>query len=181
MVALANRGQVITSDTTTMTLSPWLRSRVRELDSLTVKGKGSDIGIYELICDAEDEVTTLSTRLAVPPARIRLKHDARTLELGPEAEVVTLGRDPGSDVVIADRLASRAHARIERRRDKFVLIDQSTNGSYVTFEGEAEILVRREMLTLRGSGRISFGHAYSVDPTEVVSFVCGAWAGLTQS
>ena len=64
------------------------------------------------------------------------------------------------------------HAKIERRRDKFVFIDQSSNGSYITFKGENEILLRREELLLRGSGSISFGHTYSKDPSEVVEFFC---------
>ena len=61
-------------------------------------------------------------------------------------------------MVIGDRMASRQHARIERRRDKFVLIDHSTNGTYCTVHGENEIELRREEFTLRGRGRISFGH-----------------------
>jgi adenylate cyclase len=74
--------------------------------------------------------------------------------------------------VIADRKASRLHARIERRRDKFVLIDHSSNGTYVTVQGEAEIALRREELALRGRGQISFGHAYEDDPSEVLGFSC---------
>jgi predicted component of type VI protein secretion system len=41
-------------------------------------------------------------------------------------------------------MASRMHARIERRRDKFVLVDQSSNGTYVRIDGEPEIQLRRE-------------------------------------
>jgi predicted component of type VI protein secretion system len=107
-----------------------------------------------------------------PPARIRLSHGERDLALGETNSVVTLGRDPQCDLVIGDRMASRLHARIERRRDKFVLVDQSTNGTYVTVEGEPEIRLRREDLILRGRGHVSFGHAYLKDPTEVVAFSC---------
>ena len=45
------------------------------------------------------------------------------------------------------------HARIERRRDKFVLIDHSSNGTYVTMESEPEIALRREEMVLRGRGQ----------------------------
>jgi len=74
--------------------------------------------------------------------------------------------------VIADKLASRLHAKIERRRDKFVLVDQSSNGTYVTVDGEHEILLRREELLLRGRGRVSFGHSYEADPVETLAFAC---------
>jgi adenylate cyclase len=64
------------------------------------------------------------------------------------------------------------HARIERRRDKFVLVDQSSNGTYVTVEGEPEIELRREEMILRGCGHLSFGHAYQDDSGEVLAFSC---------
>jgi len=87
---------------------------------------------------------------------------------------VTLGRDPQCDVVITDKMASRMHARIERRRDKFVIVDQSSNGTYVTVDGEREILLRREELILRGKGHISFGHAHQPGTGDaVLRFVCG--------
>jgi predicted component of type VI protein secretion system len=90
---------------------------------------------------------------------------------------VAIGRDAQNDVVVADRLASRTHARIERRRDKFVLVDQSSNGTFVTIEGEPEVQLRREELMLRGRGRISFGHSYAADPAETVAFVFVAGDG----
>jgi adenylate cyclase len=173
MVGLAKGGQVILSEWTSNALSSWLRARTRELDAMTVKGKVQDIGIFELVCVGEEELTAVSTRLQSPPARMRLQHGTRDIALGPEHSTLSFGRDPQSDVVIADRLASRSHARIERRRDKFVLIDQSTNGTYVTFEGEPEIHLRREELVLRGRGHVAFGHSHKTDPTEVVTFVCG--------
>jgi len=73
------------------------------------------------------------------------------------------------DIVIADRKASREHARIERRRDKFVLVDVSSNGTFVTFQGEAEMAVKREEVLLRGADR-SARDPYSADPTEVAAF-----------
>jgi predicted component of type VI protein secretion system len=72
--------------------------------------------------------------------------------------------------VLADRKASRVHARIERRRDKFLLVDQSSNGTYVTFAGESEIVLRREELILRGHGQIAFGHSIAESSEEIVEF-----------
>jgi len=173
MVGLAKAGQVITSSETVEALSPWLRSRFRELDSLTVKGKAEDIRICELLWqESADELTALSTRPKSQPAKMWLRLGERQIELTESQDALTLGRDLQCDVVIADRMASRMHARIERRRDKFVLIDQSSNGTYVTVEGEKEILVRREELVLRGRGNISFGHAAQPGATEVLTYSC---------
>ncbi len=172
MVALAKGGQVITSGETAAALSPWLRPRLREVDSLTVKGKSQEIGIFELLWESADEMTALSTRPKIAPTRIRLAHEGREFDVPEGQSVVTLGRDPASDVVIADRMASRMHARIERRRDKFVVVDQSSNGTYVTVDGEREILLRREELILRGRGHITFGHANAGGAGEVLRFQC---------
>jgi hypothetical protein len=65
------------------------------------------------------------------------------------------------------------HGRIERRRDRFVLVDHSSNGTFLTVDGEEEISLRREEFVLRASGRISFGHRYAADPREIVEFACG--------
>jgi adenylate cyclase len=173
MVALAKGGQVITSGETAGALSPWLRARVRELDRLTVKGKVEDIGIFELLWqDSADELTALTTRPKFSPAKLELTLGERRIDLDDALPAVTFGRDPTSDVVISDKMASRIHARIERRRDKFVLIDQSSNGTYVTVDGEREIMLRREELILRGRGHISFGHGYRAEPGEVLRFSC---------
>ena len=56
-------------------------------------------------------------------------------------------------------MASRVHCKIEYRRGQFFLIDQSTNGTYVTVEGDAEIMLKREQLLLRGRGVICLGHS----------------------
>jgi adenylate cyclase len=173
MVALAKREQVITSATTADALAPWMRERVRELDTLTVKGKTKDIRIFELMWQEGDEdQTAMVSRWKPLPAHIVLRHGAKEIVLDESATTITFGRDDENDVVIADRKASRLHARVERRRDKFVIIDVSSNGTFVTVDGEPEIMLRREELTLRGRGRVSFGHAHLDDPAEFVAYSC---------
>jgi len=96
-----------------------------------------------------------------------LRHAGKEIVLGAERPSAMVGRDPSCDLVIADPKASRQHAKLEKRRDKFFLVDQSTNGTYVTFSGEAEIALRREEVMLRRSGRIVFGHGASADAESV--------------
>jgi len=174
MTALAKAQQVILSADTAAALSPLIRARTRQIDLLTVKGKQQDIAICELIWQSsEADLTALSTRpIRHREARIRLSYASREIELGETRSSVTLGRDQQNDVVIGDKMASRMHARIERRRDKFVLIDQSSNGTYVRIDGEPEIQVRREEMILRGRGRVSFGHSHNSEGDEVLTFSC---------
>jgi hypothetical protein len=173
MAALAKREQIILSSHTVAALAPALRARVREIDTLSVKGKTQDIGIFELMWqDSDADLTALATRWKPLPARIVLRHGAAERILDESATTITLGRDAQNDIVIADRKASRLHARVERRRDKFVIVDQSSNGTFVTVDGEPEIMLRREELMLRGRGRVAFGHAHADDPVEFLAYSC---------
>ena len=172
LVGFANRAQVITSADTAAALSPWLRARTRELDSVTVRGKQRDIRIFELLWqDAPEDLTALASRHAMPPARMRLFHAGHERLLGDDSVTVAMGRDAQNDIVIADRMASRMHARVERRSGKFILVDHSSNGTYVTIDGDQPIRLRREELVLRGQGRISFGHGGD-EAAELVFFSC---------
>jgi hypothetical protein len=52
-----------------------------------------------------------------------------------------------------------------------VLVDMSSNGTYVTFHGEAELALKREEVILRSSGQIVFGHSSTAgESPEVLKF-----------
>lgn len=175
MAGLAKAGQIITTADSVAALPELLRSGCREIDALTVKGKAESIRVCEVVWRESDDMTMMGTRMApAAPASVRvtLRHGGREILLDADRPSVSLGRDPGCDIVIADPRASRSHAKIERRRDKFVLVDMSSNGTYITYQGESELALKREEVLLRGSGRIVFGHAWSAAlPMEVVEFL----------
>jgi adenylate cyclase len=173
LTTFAGGGQIFTSGQTAAELSPALRARTRDQDSHTFRGKDQDVAVFELTwAESEEELTSMSPRVAVAATKVKLTHGAQEIELSEARSRLTLGRDVTNDIVIADRKASRVHAHIERRRDKFVLIDHSSNGTWVTTEGKTEVTLRREELILRGRGHISFGHAFADDPAEVLGFAC---------
>jgi class 3 adenylate cyclase len=175
MAKIAKSGQIITSDATVSRLHPIMHASARLLDALTVKGKTEDIHVYEIVWH-ESEDTTMMVGRTHPPLTnelaVRLVHRGQEFLVNADRPSLVIGRDEQADIVIEDRRASRIHAKIERRRDKFVFIDQSSNGSYVTIRGGAEIQLRREELVLHGIGSISLGHPYAKDPSEVVEFFC---------
>jgi len=73
-------------------------------------------------------------------------------------------------MMVPDKMASRVHCKIEFRRGNFFLVDQSTNGTFVTVGSDAEVLLKREQIMLRGSGVICLGHTASSGDGERVSF-----------
>jgi len=175
MAGFAKAGQIITNAATLEALPQLLRQSTRDIDALSVKGKAEDMRVFEVIWQESDELTMKSAGIAPPSpaALLTVRHDSLEWVLSVNNSLLSLGRDSASDVVIADKRASRSHAKIERRRDKFVLIDQSTNGTYVRIDGEAEFALKREEVILRGRGIISFGHAHADGSNEVVEFQVG--------
>jgi adenylate cyclase len=172
MTGLAKGMQIITTWATVEQLSPALRESIRKITALSIKGKGDDIEVCEVLWQAGADVTmaTASMASALREINLELTHGARRFVLDEANSGIALGRDASCQIVLADRKASRVHARIERRRDKFFLVDQSSNGTYVTFAGESEIVLRREELILRGHGQIAFGHSIVESSEEIVKF-----------
>ena len=173
MAGLAKGMQIITTRATVDRLSPALRSSTRGIAALSVKGKGDDVDVCEVIWQAGEDLTMATDCIAqaAKAVKLQLKHGAKEFVLEQANSGIAVGRDASCQIVLADRMASRVHARIERRRDKFFLVDQSTNGTFVNFVGEAEIVLRREEVMLRGQGRVTFGHSLSESAEETLDFV----------
>ena len=180
MSGLARGMQIMTSRATVDALPSNLRGRTRSIASVSVKGKTDDVAVCEVLWQDEDDLTMTVAALSATTIQaelahqIVLRHDDAEFTLDAGRTSAGMGRDPGSDIVIADAKASRHHARIEKRRDKFFLADQSTNGTFVTFSGEREIALRREEILLRGTGQIRFGHSATEGSGETVDFTVGA-------
>src|SRR5690606_35430006 len=173
MAAQSKGGQIITTLTTVEKLSPMLRASTRFVDRAPIKGKKEDIEIYEIIWQEED-VTRMATGLLSeeqrPQVRLRVRYNDTTIELNKERSSIMMGRSQTCDLPINEKLASRQHVRIELRRDKFFIVDQSTNGTHVLIDGSDEAFLRREEMPLHGSGRISLGKGFNENPSEVVTF-----------
>ena len=174
LVEQAAQSQIILSRATADRLGPIFRGFKRPLYAIHVKGKTEEVGLCELIWRHADDVTmSVSSHAQAKPAplALRLKYRDQEIVRRRDNDAITMGRDPGCSVVIADSMASRKHCTIERRQDKFVLADQSTNGTYVTAEGGAEILLQREEFRLVKHGWISFGRKRA-EAKEVVEYFC---------
>ncbi len=172
MTDLAKGGQIITTQETAEVLSPTLRASSRHLDRLPIKGKALDVDIFEVVWQPED-VTRIATDLIKPKRHkgsLQLRYNGNVLALGHTRDVVVLGRGKNVDLVINDTMISREHARIESRKGKFFLIDQSTNGTYIS-NAEGQSYIRREEMMLNGEGKITLGRELG-KATEVVSFDC---------
>lgn len=92
---------------------------------------------------------------------LRLSYGMKSLELTAENPVVTVGRDPSCDLVLTGVHVSRNHCRIERKIDRIVLIDRSTNGTCIASDEGKARLVKNEAVALYGNGLIFFGRPFN--------------------
>ncbi len=170
--AMAKAGQIITSQTTVDELSPILQANSRFIDRAPVKGKKESMDIYEILWQQED-VTRMSAAavnvVQEPSARMQFSYRGSSVLLNEERTLLVIGRGKTADLTVDEALASRQHVRIEQRRGKFFITDQSTNGTYVML-GKTEAFLRREEMPLVGSGLISLGRPFVENPTAVVQF-----------
>ena len=174
LAGVATKGQIITARDTVMLMSPMLKAATRAITTIQVKGKAQEIQVYELIWQQSEDMTTLASQKSVykpKNAKLRIVVQGNEVILSSERPAVALGRDASADLVIKERMASRAHGKIERRLDKFILTDHSANGTFITIEGDKEIVLRREEFTLRGHGWVAFGQSRAT-ATDVLEFFC---------
>ena len=74
-----------------------------------------------------------------------------------DSQPVALGSATGSDVILNGQFTSRHHAHIELRHRDYLLVDHSTNGTYVQTEDERVTHVHRDEVRLWGNGWLSLG------------------------
>ncbi|HEX6320942.1 MAG TPA: adenylate/guanylate cyclase domain-containing protein [Burkholderiales bacterium] len=174
LVEQATKGQVLTTAETVALLGAGLRNSTRRLYDITVRGKEEQISLCEYLWQKSPDITdfsALSSVLKAPRAGLRLRYRGKDVIRRRREESITIGRDAGCMLVVADVKASRQHCVIERRGQKFILRDHSTNGTYIAVEGEEEIILRREEFTLRRHGWIAFGQPRAETP-DVVEYFC---------
>jgi adenylate cyclase len=172
LVEQAASGQIITTRETAAQLSPIYRAWMRKLYSIDIKGRSEPVALCELVWRADDNATLFAKKRAetrVATSVLTLVYREKKVVRRRDRDSVTIGREENCGIQIADDQASRLHCTIERRQDKFVLTDHSTNGTYVAVNGGDEVLVQREEFTLSGHGTIACGQP-AVSTKEIVRF-----------
>jgi len=178
MTSQAKAGQIMITAAMVDRLAPEWRSAVRQIDIATLRGKANEDELFEVLWQKEDATSMLpALALSVAirekrPRRLRVKFQNQEFVLDDRRTNLAIGRAEENDVVIKGNLISRLHARIELNRNKFLLVDQSTNGSFVTARGGEESFVRRDSMQLKGEGMIGLGRAPEGSSPLTLRFVC---------
>lgn len=173
LMELASPGRAITTAETVAHLTPDWQNMLSRLPPRVLRGASRPFELFELKCESIGDVTVLQNASYQPEEQVELRLYLRdkTLVVDNEVPLVRIGRDLSSDLQVADSRASRRHAEIELRGDKFVLIDRSSNGTFVATEGEKEFVLSREEAVLRGKGQFALGGSCIANPFAI-SYIC---------
>ena len=174
MVSLAKPRQIITTQQTIDALPGQCEVDIKCITRTTIRGKGGEFTLYEIVWDENDQTMMLSKDITMQIlfSRLRLKHGDKEIYVDRNTPSITMGRNEVNDIVVDDVIASRSHATIEYRRGKFVLVDQSTNGTYVSHEGQKPALIHQDELVLGMRGYISLGREEDAESSRAIHFSC---------
>jgi adenylate cyclase len=161
---IARAEEIILTTAMYADLSPEQQQRCREFDRVALKGGAARTLIYRVQWQAERELNNatqvmslMHTTQQVHRQRLQIHTPSGSVDVLPTQTPYRLGRASSNALQTDTPFASREHCHLLYRRGKFVLVDHSTNGTYVTPEGQREIYLRREELPLDGCGLVSLG------------------------
>ena len=129
-----------------------------------------------------DDATLMSSAAAARRARPRRR--ARGCSSAPATSVaalteaqptLTIGRGEDNDVVIPAAIVSRLHARAEYRNGRFVLTDQSANGTHVVPDTGSRVFVHYGNHVIAGSGTLGLGEAPVPGSPTALRYQVIAW------
>jgi len=163
MTSQAKARQIVISGFTVEQMSPELRNQARQIDVATVRGRIDEVALFELVWQPDEATNMLPTieweNNERKASKLLLNFRDSTVEVSDKRKGINMGRAEDNDLVVKGNLISRIHAKVEMRRGKFMLVDQSTNGTFVTTLKGEETFVRRDTLELMGEGTIGLGRA----------------------
>ena len=174
MTSQAKPAQIITTQVLAEKLGKEWKENVRQIDIASIRGQSEEIVLFEVLWQTEDVTSMLPIidldRYANQKlGRLSLRFQDCEAAVDAEQKSVTLGRGNNNDLIIKGTLISRLHVRIELERNKFLLYDQSTNGTFVYNDGK-ELFLRRDDVQLTGKGYLGLGKAVTEDSPQAIHF-----------
>lgn len=158
IAGMARRHQILASNALVADLPQHSVIAVKPAPDVgSVSENGTQLCLFEVHWPSHGQHSLVSPESIMPIGRLCVRYHGKAFLLDGKTTDLTLGRDLSSKLIIADRKASRHHARIEKRGNQFFLVDTSTNGSFVSQGDHQEVMVRRHEMVLEGAGRICFG------------------------
>jgi hypothetical protein len=131
LVGLAGAGEILLSGKVYEGLPAGLRARVQLIDEMLLRNRPTAVIVYRYVADSRLATIRTAARRRASIAIMEVAYGDLLFVVGPERPRVTMGRDADNDIRIEDDAVSCNHAEITVVGDRFILVDRSTNGTYV--------------------------------------------------
>jgi hypothetical protein len=128
-----------------------------------------------------DGIMTGGTAINARPVLLLEMLD-RKVRLEGTDDPLVIGRNTAGGFDIPDPRVSRIHSQIQPRGSQFVLLDSSSNGTWVHFDGHpVAVELRQQECLLHGKGVITFGVAAQDFSAPSMGFTVSLSGGFTES
>jgi len=176
MTSQAKAKQIVMSGTTVEQMGAEWAAQTRQIDIATVRGRVGEVALFELLWQPDEATSMLPTlgweSRTQTANRLVVSFRDTTIEVTDLKKHINMGRADDNDLVVKGNLISRIHARIEKRRGRFMLIDQSTNGTFLQSDTGEETFVRRDSTELVGEGIIGLGRVAKPGTPLAIHYIC---------
>ncbi|QTA84078.1 adenylate/guanylate cyclase domain-containing protein [Desulfonema magnum] len=173
MTEFAKERQIIITKQTAEALGPEYETMFRCIEHIKIKDKNGKISIHEMIWKPaparESEVPCVASDSKTLSPRLELRFLHHKFDIDQNRQCVTMGRDPDNDLVVDSHRVSRSHAYIKYCKGKFVLTDQSMNGTCLLLNGK-QGMVKNTKKSLHGNGVIGLAQKVSYDSPDAIHF-----------
>jgi adenylate cyclase len=179
VAAIAKRDQIVTTEQTVQALTGSRGDMARQFDRVALKGREGELVLHMVDWDEEADATRMRTVMPSPAAaadnkKLQLAFGDKAVLLFTEGKTLTLGRSAECSLVVQSTFASRLHAKVVMRRGRFLLADESTNGTYIMpggiGSGSQEVFIKREEFLLPEKGVFSLGQTCSAADAKLIQF-----------
>lgn len=162
---IARANQIVVTQSLVDQLDAGLIEQCELFDRINIKGDSEKTLIYRVAWESSARQNNATCVMPIQDVtryvanfQLKLMMGDKTIELLPSQTPFAIGRDATKVQLCLDNaVCSREHCHIDFRRGKYVLIDHSTNGTYIHEETKTPIYLRREEAPLQGQGIISVG------------------------
>lgn len=170
IMSIAQAGQTITTKSVLDQLPVRMQQMAREFDKTPLKGKSEPVVVYDFPWQDQGLTQIIEAPVESKSVSLQLTYCWETFLITASECPAYIGRAINNLIVVDLEPVSRRHVVIEHLRGRFVLSDQSTNGTHVYPDTGEEIYLRREQMPLWGEGKLSLGAPQEKAPDHIVAY-----------
>lgn len=144
---------------------------------ITAKNITGEIELFEILFGNQQTTMVIDSREvseALFCSNLYLMHGRRVATVDAHRTVISVGREDYNDIVVKYSWISRTHAYFENRNGIFLVIDKSSNGTFIYPENAEPLYINKREHPLVGRGLIFFGREKSdeknADVMDIVEY-----------